>query len=242
MSKVLRKSFAKNSLFQETMFSKGAHGQSRIRQRLALDASVVCRPCNNDWMSQIDKLTKPVLAPILKTNADPRTLSPVDCATLASWMTVKSVVLDSYAYRYHGQRAVFFTPAQCAYVKTRNVPPSNVTIWLGRMTKRGPTSGNLRATLYTRFAAQHLANLTAFVCTLKINEVWIQLIARRTKLRGFRVPKGIQFTTQPTSGTWDDLVVEIWPNIPDAVDWPLPHSLGDDSVFNLLANRLSGRS
>ena len=241
VAKALRKSFHKNALFSQGVYSGGVHGPRRIRQRLALDAPVVCRPCNTGWMSQIDNLTQPILTPLLKTNAHPRTLSPVDCATLASWMTVKSVVLDSFACRHHGQRALFFTPAQCSHVQTHNTPPSHVTVFLGRMTKRGPTSGNSRAIHYSRFQAKHLRHLTAFVCTIKVNEVWVQLVARRSKVRRSKVPASIHFTTQPKIGTWGDYVTEIWPNIPDAVNWPLPYSLGDDSVFDLLAHRLAGR-
>jgi hypothetical protein len=106
------------------------------------------------------------------------------------------------------------------------------------MTRRGAVSGNARAIHYSEF--KHLADTTAFVCTFKFNEVWIQLVARRPTLYGATLPASVRFTTQPVVGTWDDYVTELWPSLPITVNWPLPISLGDDSVFDRLAHRLAG--
>ncbi len=239
MSKVLRGSLRAALFNQSTLSGNRVIHDRKPRQRLALDAPVVCKTCNNEWMGHIDKLTQPILAPLIINKWLPQDLSAEQCATLASWMTVKSMVLDRFAYDFHGQRSLFFTRAQASYIKNKKVPPSNISIWLGRMTRVGPATGNVRAIHYSNFRAHHLVNLTAFVCTLKVNEVWLQLIARRPQLYGSRLPSTIKFTTNPTIGAWSDYLTELWPNIPDTLAWP-PRTMGDDSVFDRLAYRLTG--
>jgi hypothetical protein len=67
MSKAIQRS-TKKGLFEQYKFSnRTSKGPKSPKQRLALDAPVVCRPCNNGWMSQLDKLAQPILDPLLQS-------------------------------------------------------------------------------------------------------------------------------------------------------------------------------
>jgi len=241
MSKELRKRF-KGSLFEQYKYSSriGTEPTER-KQRLALDAPVVCRPCNNDWMSRIDKLAKPILNPLITSPHVARTLSAEQCGILASWMTMKSIVLDRLGFAQHGQRAVSFRPFECSRFKTTHIPPSRVTVWIGRFDPERPIRGHVRAIYYDQLNLKRLSNLYAFVCTMRLDELAIQLIALRPKLSGSRIPHSIPFATYPTEGTWAERFIELWPNLPDSIAWPTPRSLGGQRALNAVANRLDGR-
>jgi hypothetical protein len=115
-----------------------------------------------------------------------------------------------------------------------------VFVWIGEFDRSRKISGNVRAVYHHQFKARHLANLSAFVATMKLHELALQLIALRTKIRGTRLPRSIAFTITPKRGTWDDYMPELWPDVPELVEWPFAATLGGDDKLDFLAHRLSG--
>ena len=59
--------------------TRGVVTEGPTTQRINIRIPVVCRPCNNGWMSQIETLAQPVLTPLITTPYLPRTLSEDDC-------------------------------------------------------------------------------------------------------------------------------------------------------------------
>jgi hypothetical protein len=214
LSKLLRRQTGDAHFVQEIFSTRDGKQPKETRQRLALDAQVVCRPCNTRWMSNLDNRAKPVLTELITKPRARRTLSARDCETIARWMVLKSIVLDHLGYQQHGQSAVFFKPSQCFAFKATQLPPKNSQVWIGRFAQRTTVDGNVRAAYYSEFKAKHLSNFTAFICTFRFHELALQLQAIRTRLSGTKVPRAVRFSLQPSNGTWPDFAPEIWPTVP----------------------------
>ena len=241
LSKELRRAF-KNALFAQKPFSQDSTFKTsrKISQRLTLDAPVVCKRCNNGWMSQLEDATKDVLLPLVTKPHKPVTLSDEDCLILASWMTLKTMVLDCHSTAEGIQRHRFFTPRQRYAFKRNAVPPRSVFVWIGRFDPHRPPSGNVRAVFFYQFKRQDFANLTAYICTFKLGEPTIQLITLRPRMRGTRVPRYLKFFYVPTRSDWATLMPMLWPRLPRAIAWPPPGTLGQNDRFDFVHYRLSG--
>lgn len=70
-------------------------------------ARVVCRKCNNEWMSEIESAAKPIFTQLRKVKTD--VINPVDAHRLAVWMTKTAMVYESVAA---GGSPVYFNREQ----------------------------------------------------------------------------------------------------------------------------------
>ncbi len=53
---------------------------------------VVCRPCNNEWMSGLETATKPILRPLML--GEPQHLDRRSQTILATWASLKNMVAE----------------------------------------------------------------------------------------------------------------------------------------------------
>ena len=241
LSKYFRENFKTRQFGQVVTHLKSGLVNSGTGQRAKMEAPVVCRKCNNEWMSAIEILAKGILAPLLDNPKRPRPINDADAITLAAWMMVKGVVLDHYMLLGHGQTKPFFSPQQRSVIRTMNVPPSrNVWVWMGRRQMlRSPISGDFQTLYYSKFAAKTQKDLRAFVFTLAVNEVVMQLVAFKSATRKPLLLQYIPYAWRPSIGVWSDYLYEVWPSRLRAIAWPPPRQLGRDG-FNFLAYRLGG--
>ncbi len=91
----------------------------------SLKSKVVCRHCNNEWMSQLESAIKPILEPMALGHW-PVMLSSQDCARLGAWV-LKTVVMLEMAQP---------TPAVIPlshrkHVARRLSPPARAQVWAG---------------------------------------------------------------------------------------------------------------
>jgi len=86
---------------------------------------VVCRVCNNTWMSGLEEAAKPILSPLL-VGGD-AVLSPDMQETLAKWVVLKAMVAE----QSKPQEAVFSDLDRKVF-KDEGIVPQGVTIWLAR--------------------------------------------------------------------------------------------------------------
>ncbi len=96
---------------------------------------VVCRPCNNRWMSQLEVATKPILRPLMLGEA--RHLDRRDQTVLATWACLKNMVAE---HSHPASRAT--DTADLLRMYTKQLPPARATVWIGRH------SGDLWTTRY----------------------------------------------------------------------------------------------
>jgi hypothetical protein len=89
---------------------------------------VVCKPCNNEWMSQLQEVAKPILTPRI-TGDWSATLSRDEQKILASWATMFTMVLE-FA---HPKTISISQAARSHFRLTREHDPlPNSLIFMGR--------------------------------------------------------------------------------------------------------------
>ena len=71
------------------------HKKARPGHTYTKTIRVVCRICNTGWMSGVEELIKPTLIPMLQ--GQPIDLSPDEQQKLATWITMKMLVMESEA-------------------------------------------------------------------------------------------------------------------------------------------------
>lgn len=78
---------------------------------------VVCRACNNEWMSGIEEAAKPILEPLIK--GEKITLGAAQLEVLAKWATLKTIVCE------HDVRGVEVTPQhdRTVFMAEGAIPP-----------------------------------------------------------------------------------------------------------------------
>jgi hypothetical protein len=239
LSKYLRQSKG-NALIQQRMewIKSGRIETESNIQRARVEAEVVCKECNNGWMSQVEAEVKPILIRLIEHPSSRGSVTDEEAVLLASWMILKGIVLDHFMLA-HGQTSSFFTARQRTSLMKKAMPPDNVAVWLARLpTPASLFKGDFTTLYYPKFAAGANPHLQAYVFTLGVNEVGLQLIALRNILRK---PVGAPppFANRPMGRPWSDVLHGLWPApIPPSFALPLPQ-LGEGG-FDFFSYRLGG--
>lgn len=85
---------------------------------------VVCKACNNGWMSRLQERTKPILVPLLKGEWAP--LTKQDQKTLAAWATMFTMVLE-----FADPNTLVTPPEQRDQFRLTQEPPQGWAVWVG---------------------------------------------------------------------------------------------------------------
>jgi len=88
-------------------------------------ARIVCRPCNNGWMAQLESLAKSILVPMLA--GEPAVLDQERQRVLATWALKTAIIVD------HAQRPPWkptSMPAEYRHIAQTSSPSNNVAVWL----------------------------------------------------------------------------------------------------------------
>lgn len=113
----------------ERLTKKHVSGDPRSRK-----LKVVCKSCNNNWMSQVQERAKPYLVPLIegRTCELPRQAR----TALSRWAALFSTVQEQmYA------DLVSVSGAEREWIKSRSTAPKNWLIWLGRFADPKGLSG-----------------------------------------------------------------------------------------------------
>lgn len=86
---------------------------------------VLCRECNNNRFSQVEKTIKPILSGLIDGRQD--ALSPEDATLLAAWMTKTSII-----YEFNDRRTMAVTAAQRADFFGSAEPPAGFALFACR--------------------------------------------------------------------------------------------------------------
>jgi hypothetical protein len=88
---------------------------------------IVCRCCNNHWMSDLQKAAKPLLIPLITGESkNPIILNPERQKTLAAWAAMSVICAE---YFYPERAAVSVTDRRWLF-NTRTAP-NNFRVWIG---------------------------------------------------------------------------------------------------------------
>lgn len=236
LSTHLRRSRNVKHFYQQLIRNRGSAEKGR-GQRVKLEAPIVCRDCNNTWMSEMENLVKPLLVPLIANPSKRQTLSDVDCLTIASWATLKAILMDHLSVHTFGTEP-FFSTEQRKNFKATCEPPFGVGIFVGRLETKRPQrpTGDVQTLYYSEFKSESQKHLRAYVFTFSVNEVAVQVCAVKSIVARGRLPRRMRFVQQPMPGTWPDYVPPIWPEVPRTLQWPPARQLGSLG-FDFLAHR-----
>lgn len=181
---------------------------------------VVCRPCNNDWMSRLESATKPILRPLMLGEA--QHLDRRDQTILATWACLKNMVAE-----FSSPETRATAPADLERMYVKQLPPTRAMVWIGRH------DGTLWTTRYVHRGMRISHGLVqpdddpplnGQATTLAVGRVIIHLL---TLLDGFAYD-GAPIPNGPIATR----IRQIYPST-SPFDWPLGQTLTDSDAFDL---------
>jgi hypothetical protein len=190
---------------------------------LDFKTKVVCKRCNETWMSATENQhAKPVLTPLITGEVD----IPIDLAkarSMAIFSFKTAVVLDHA--RRDRESPFFDRDARHLFRETLRIP-LNVQMWF--CTYRGHRGNGAFLTFYHQPEAASGENWLMYVCTFAIGNIAIQVVAVKDKT------ERVIFT--PTINS-EFLPIPFWPGLQADYVWPGSPALRSEEDFRSFAGR-----
>jgi hypothetical protein len=186
--------------------------------KLDWKAKVVCGPCNNEWMSELENVhAKPSMTDLILGKPG----VPIDetrANSIALFAFKTAVVFDHLV----SDRAPFFErSARHEFCNSLTIPP-NVHMWLTRFV---PSGSGLAQTVYHSGTVPPNKNLSMYVCTYSIEHLVLQVVGYKADgLDGAETKHDFQ-------------AIPFWPKIPGAFVWPPAEALHTVSDFDSFSAR-----
>ena len=185
-------------------------------------ARVVCRPCNNTWMSDIEcQHAKPVMGPLIagKINIPIR---ETEARSLALFAFKTAIVVD----QTQRHREPFFSPRiRHSFRKNLDIP-DNVRMWLCADAASSEGRFDVRGSYYSgKLSPTYPLQLNVLTCCLGFFAFQV-LTAKHFGSEGFACPLD-----------FEDLVVPFWPSVPPAFVWPPKRGIVSVEQFHRFADR-----
>jgi hypothetical protein len=192
------------------------------RQRLLLRSNEVCRACNNNWMSGIEKRVIPILKPLIANPTQQTTLTADARQTLATWVCIKALVMEAATSKALNKEPFFTAEQRLAFKNAPHPLPDGTRVYMacfaGGPMKGELIPGYLPSTRQTR--NNPLGSPTDYSFTHSFLSIIFEMTAPspRNKLD----PKWkdeMRYLFPPPTGTWSDYAPVIWPDSGD-IRWP----------------------
>ncbi len=188
-----------------------------------LTANVVCKPCNEGWMSNLEsQRAKPAMTDLILGDKHFR-IRRGRAHSLAIF-AFKTAVIVNHMDRVLGS----FFPRSVRYEFARSLTiPRNVAMWFCGFVSRG--SGRVAA--FYPEGRVGAGRIKLYVCTYSVGHLVFQVVAGRTV--------GVRESLAPADDSFEGLSIPFWPSLPlgHIVRWPPPLALGDRGDFNRFAER-----
>jgi hypothetical protein len=204
-------------------------------QKATMDekANVVCKTCNEGWMSDIEASARTTLSHIIRDGA-PVSLLPRGITALARFAFKCAVVSNHMSPDGGGP---FFSSFIRRRFKESLEIPSGVEMWVGAF-QGFYKYGGLFNSRYVKSDADATHDLGFYVFTFAAGHLAFQVVAKKwTQLHhAARTLPSVHFES-----IWDQAAIRFWPNqhgLP--ASWPPTHYLDSDTIQDFTA-RLSGR-
>ena len=190
--------------------------KTRVASTINWKAKVVCEPCNNGWMSDMENNhAKPAMADLLlgKKNI---LVDKKRADSLALFTFKTAVVLDYLTNDVNP----FFDRAVRHKFKESLAIPSHIRMWLNSFAPTGRGEAN---TFYNEADLPAPKGVQMYVCTFLVNHLILQLVACRVS----------GFTCLARKDKF--LAVPFWPELPSTnVVWP-PKAITTVEEFDLFS-------
>jgi hypothetical protein len=187
---------------------------------LDFKAKVVCKTCNEGWMSHLESQeAKPAMADLIVGSLDiPITRARANSIALFAFKT--AVIID------HMRRAdLFFSRSdRHTFASTLQIP-NTVQMWFAGYLQMG--SGRLTS-LYHEPPMKTSSGLKLYVCTFGVGHLVFQTVAVKYS--------GPSISFVPQLG-FERLAVPFWPDSPIGFAWPAGEVLRTRNQFEAFAER-----
>jgi hypothetical protein len=183
---------------------------------------VVCAPCNNGWMNELEKARK-YLAPLIRGEA--AVLDAAACEAIARWVFLKTLVL-AHAPPPSGAATlnnIYSRQERLTFKTSKRIPP-DFEIWIGR--------GSL-----TRWqAGVRIGSANLYSDAVKPDEIAPGRPPRNLQTMVWGIGSLVIETLAKAESrldiTWHPMSkgVRLWPSPATEIQWPPPETLTDEDV------------
>jgi hypothetical protein len=201
-------------------------GKIKLWKSKSLDqtAKVVCKACNEGWMSNLESESKATLSVMIRDGVQ-LSLLPRAVATFAAF-AFKNAIIANYM---NPHLEPFFTPAVRHHFKSSLEIPNGIQMWLamfsGTYAANGVFIGYTVAPNAPKDSPWHYVEF--YVFTFVAGRLAFQVMAPRWtdfRLRGNPLP------IIRLNEIWDTVAPQFWPSEGLPVSWPPLQDLSDDSI------------
>jgi hypothetical protein len=194
-------------------------------RKVKVTAKVVCTPCNNGWMSDLENLVaKPAMGKLLMGQST----AVLDATAL------KSIAIFGFktlliANHKDLTAPPFFPSADRVRFRQNLLIPHGVQVWIAsRKVIPGKYYGFWKS-LKGGSEQPSRYGFSIYVCTWNFQSLVLQIFAWKWKDKRRR--KTIPLDTIVQSEYWDDAAIPIWPLSGRELQWPPPAYLGDETFL-----------
>lgn len=175
--------------------------------KLDIKANLVCKPCNEGWMSNLEsRHAKPAMTPLILGHSVPH-ITPLMGHAIARFAFKTAVIVD----HMRGDGPFFARAARHHFAKSLKIP-RHVYIWFAGYNP--VVAGRVLPFWYDQ-SFEGARHLKMYACTYAVGHLIFQVVAADYK--------GISSFT-PREG-FEHLAIPLWPNIWESVSWPPPNAL-----------------
>lgn len=181
-------------------------------------ARVVCEPCNNTWMSDIEGRAKSAMSNFILGKSGPISQS---CADSIALFAFKTAVIFDHIRR---DREPFFSPSVRHGFRESFAIPASVRMFMAGFM---PGKGHVH-TCYHEGALSEADRFTLYVCTYAVGHFVFQVVGQNQQ--GYT-----RVTLEPRE--LQSYAIEFWPWIPDGASWPPAQVLQTVADFDSFSSR-----
>lgn len=190
----------------QPMYRKRANRPVKVTPHSTVKIKCVCKPCNNEWMSQLESKCIPLIGSLLN---DFELWIDEEYQTLLSAWTVKVAMIND-AVESHDR---FFTRTECEAFRLNRVIPFGLEVNAARFTGSSLDANGSDFTL-TNPAGELLAK--GHVFHLLIGHLILEAVALHP-VGGYENAK---FAYASMPGYWNESIIRIWQPTKPQVKWP----------------------
>jgi hypothetical protein len=191
----------------------------------------VCERCNNDWMSGLQNVAKPIIERLWDQEA--ATLDLADCRALAEWAVMTSMTIqtldeeENWLYTEY-ERTVMW--------KAREIPRF-VGIWIAQCIGHDSIYSQGRRMLSGQ-SDNSDRQARGNAITLAFGSLAMQVLkvipaGNADRLKNITVSQGF--------GDWENIALQLWPLKGDPVIWPPARAIRCEENLEEFAGRFRGR-
>jgi hypothetical protein len=193
------------------------------RKKIKFVAKVVCTPCNNNWMSDLEGSLKPILQDVFLKEL-PKTFGLGELATIAAFAFKTTVLANHKDLR----GTPFFASSDRFRFRRELRIPDGVQVWMAtRETIAGKYYGFWKSAQGK--SEKHFGyGFANYICTWNFQNIVLQIVA--TKWQDKRRRKTVPPFSFPDDEYWKQASVLIWPLPTTYIRWPPVYYLGDKTL------------